>query len=204
MDVLDLLAQYWQQQSVGELFAVAFAIAYVWLAAQESIWCWPAGFVSTSLYVYIYWDVTLFFQMLLNVYYMGMAVWGFLHWGKSGEDRVTISRMEITEHALVIVAGTIASGIVFLIAVQFLNYDLVLLDIVLTVFSLITTYLTVTKKLESWAYWSVINAVSIILLYDRELYPTMLLMFAYLVLALRGALQWNKLYKEANACANTI
>ena len=203
MDFIDLLSQHWQQQSVGELFAVAFAIAYVWLAAQESIWCWPAGFISTSLYVYIYWDVTLFFQMLLNGYYMGMAVWGFLHWGKKGDDKVVISRMNVSEHAITVVSGIIVTGVVYFIAVQFLNYDLVLLDISLTVFSLITTYLTVIKKLENWVYWSVINAVSIILLYDRALYPTMLLMLVYLALAMRAVLLWHRIYSEANDCAET-
>lgn len=82
MNFVELFIQQWQQQSIGEIFAVLFALAYVWLAAQESIWCWWAGFLSTTLYVYIFWDVTLFFQMLLNVYYMAMAVWGIIHWSK--------------------------------------------------------------------------------------------------------------------------
>jgi nicotinamide mononucleotide transporter len=202
LDFVELAAQQWQQQSIGEIFAVLFAIAYVWLAAEESIWCWPAGFISTALYVYIYWDVTLFFQMILNVYYMGMAVWGLIHWGKSGEDRVSISRMGWSAHAVVAVGGTLASAFVFVITSRLFDYDLVLLDITLTVFSLITTYLTVTKKLESWCYWSIINIVSIVLLYDRGLYLTTVLMLVYLVLALRGLLHWLGVYRQVEGYAH--
>lgn len=201
MEFTELLTQQWQQQSIGEIFAVLFAIAYIWLATEESIWCWPAGFISTALYAYIYWDVTLFYQMILNIYYMGMAVWGFVHWGKSGKDMVSISPMKLTDHALVAIAGALATAAVFLVSAQFFDYDLVLLDITLTVFSLITTYLTVTKKLESWAYWSIINLVSIVLLYDRQLYLTMLLMLIYLVLAVRGAIHWYQVYIEADNSA---
>jgi nicotinamide mononucleotide transporter len=201
VDFAELVTQQWQQQSIGEIFAVLFAIAYVWLAAEESIWCWPAGFISTALYAYIYWDVTLFFQMILNVYYMGMAVWGLVHWGKSGQNKVIISRMKLNGHAIVIICGALATYAVFLFSAQFFDYDLVLLDITLTVFSLITTYLTVTKKLESWAYWSIINIVSIVLLFDRQLYLTMILMLIYLVLAVRGAVHWHKVYTEVHTNA---
>jgi nicotinamide mononucleotide transporter len=196
LSFLDLVSQQWQQQSIGEIFAVLLAVAYVWLAAEESIWCWPAGFISTALYAYIYWDVTLFFQMILNVYYMGMAVWGLIYWRKSGSEKLSISCMKWLDHVAVVVGGIMATIVVFFIASQFLEYNLVLLDIILTVFSLITTYLTVTKKLENWYYWSVINLVSIVLLYDKGLYLTMVLMLLYLVLALRGFLHWSGVYRQ--------
>jgi nicotinamide mononucleotide transporter len=87
-----------------------------------------------------------------------------------------------------------------LISSQFLNYDLISLDITLTVFSLLTTYLTVTKKLQNWYYWSVINVVSIVLLYDRGLYLTMLLMVMYLILALRGLIHWRREFRRMDEC----
>jgi nicotinamide mononucleotide transporter len=192
----ELLIQQWQQQSIGEIFAVALAVAYVWLAGQESVWCWPAGFISTALYAYIYWDVTLFFQMLLNVYYMAMAVWGLVCWRRTGKDKIAISKMSFSMHSTVVVSGIVVTLLVYVVATQFLTYDLVLLDITLTVFSLLTTYLTVIKKLESWYYWSLINLVSIVLLFDRSLYLTMVLMFVYIVLAIRGLTHWLKIYNK--------
>jgi nicotinamide mononucleotide transporter len=197
MTFMELVAEYWQQQSLSEIFAVLLAIAYVWLAAEESVWCWPAGFVSTALYAYIYWEVTLLFQMVLNIYYMGIAVAGVIFWRKKGDDKLLISRMTWPQHSMVIGGGTVICLGVYFIATQFVDYDLVLLDICITVFSLITTYLTLIKKLESWYYWSFINLVSIVLLYDRALYPTMILMFFYIVLAARGLTHWYRVYRES-------
>lgn len=199
MSFWELFVSQWQQQSMGEICAVILAVCYVWLAGKESLWCWPAGFLSTALYAYIYWDVNLVFQMILNVYYMGMAVWGLISWQKQGSNKVRITKMNWLDHLYTLGLGGAGTLIVYLIARQWLHYELVLIDISLTVFSLIATYLTVRKKLENWIYWSLINSSSIILLLEKQLYPTILLMIVYLILAIRGYVYWSKVYSEENA-----
>lgn len=199
MNFWDLTVIQWQQQSIGEVFAVMLAVCYVWLAVHESVWCWPAGLLSTALYAYVYWDVALVFQMLLNIYYMGMAVWGFVSWRKQGVNKLRISRMRWQHHIYVLSLGIALTSFVYLIARQWLNYDLVLLDIAITVFSLLATYLTVVKKLENWFYWSLINASSIVLIFDKQLYLTIVLMLIYIILAARGLVYWNKVYNKENS-----
>ncbi len=199
MDLFELVTQQWQQQSIGEIIAVLLALAYVWLAAEESLWCWPAGFLSTSLYAYIYWDVSLVFQMLLNIYYMAMAVWGFLSWRKVGSNKLVISSMSLNKHIMAIGIGTLGTAVVFLIVRQWLHYELVLLDIGLSIFSLVATYLTVKKELENWYYWTFINVITIALLWQSQLYLTVILMLFYVVLAMRGLYHWTKVYQQKDA-----
>lgn len=199
MDFWIALGEQWQQQSIAEVFAFAFAFAYVWLASQESIWCWLAGFLSTSLYAIVFFDVTLVFQMLLNIYYMAMAVYGFLTWRKQDEARVLISVLPIYRHLQIIIGGAIIVGLGYAIAVSWLSYNLMLLDIATTVYSLIATYLTVKKRLECWYYWSVINLASIYLYLQSELYLSVVLMFVYIVIAIRGLYLWNRSYQEQSS-----
>ena len=59
---LELFQQQWAAQSGWEIIAVVLALAYVWLAARQSIWCWPCALVSTGIYTWIFWQVTLPFQ----------------------------------------------------------------------------------------------------------------------------------------------
>lgn len=195
MDILNLILEQWQQQSWVEVVAVFLAIAYVWLAAHENIWCWPAGFISTSLFAYVYWDVTLIFQMLLNLYYMGMAIFGFFTWRKKGDDQIKISNMPFYLHIIIVLLGFVISAITYWVAIFWLSYDLVLLDIGVTVFSLLTTYLTVRKYIESWYYWSVINLATIFLVWPSTLYLTAFLMVIYIGIALKGLLNWKADYK---------
>ncbi|MFL2834452.1 MAG: nicotinamide mononucleotide transporter, partial [Alphaproteobacteria bacterium] len=63
-----------------EVTAVTFAIAYLFLAMRQSIACWYAAFLSTLIYTIIYWDVALYMESLLNIYYLFMAVYGWINW----------------------------------------------------------------------------------------------------------------------------
>ena len=143
--------------------------------------------------------VLVVFQMLLNIYYMGMAVLGFISWRKQGLNKLSISRMRWQQHIYILSFGIVGTGFVYLMARKWLNYDLVLLDIAITVFSLLATYLTVTKKLENWYYWSLINCSSILLIFDKQLYLTIVLMLIYIILAARGLVYWNKVYNREHS-----
>jgi nicotinamide mononucleotide transporter len=66
-----------------ELVAMLLALAYVILAAQGSLWCWPAAFISTALYTVIFYDVLLLMDSALNAYYLVMAVYGYWAWQKN-------------------------------------------------------------------------------------------------------------------------
>ena len=39
-----------------ELLAVAFGIAYVLLAAKESLWTWLFAFLGTLIYTILFWE----------------------------------------------------------------------------------------------------------------------------------------------------
>ena len=56
-----------------EWLAVVLAIAYVLLAAKQNSWCWLCAFASTAIYTWLFWQVTLPFQSMLNFFYMIMA-----------------------------------------------------------------------------------------------------------------------------------
>ena len=56
-----------QQMSGIELAAVLLGIAYLLLAMRESLWCWYAALVSTSLFLYLYWLDDLLMESPLQV-----------------------------------------------------------------------------------------------------------------------------------------
>ena len=68
-----------------EIFAVIFAITYLILAVRQNILCWYAAFLSTSIYIYLYWDVSLYMESILNIYYLLMAIYGWINWSNRKE-----------------------------------------------------------------------------------------------------------------------
>ena len=63
-----------------ESLAVIFAIIYLILAAKEDVKCWYAAIISSILYIYIMYDADLIMESMLQIFYVLMAVYGWLQW----------------------------------------------------------------------------------------------------------------------------
>ena len=181
-----------------ELIAVALAVAYLLLAMRQSIWCWYAAFISTAIFTYLYWDVSLYMESALNVYYIGMAAYGWWQWrGGLSESSSPIIRLNAQQHLIAI--GLIA--LATLISGYLLQHNsdarLPYLDSFSTWGAVVTTYMVAKKVLDNWLYWIVINSVGIYLNIDRCLLLTALLLGSYQIMSVVGYLNWRKSYDNA-------
>ena len=191
MTVAGLLASL-QAMSPWEVAAVLLGIAYLLLAMRESLWCWYAAFVSTAIFLWLFWRVGLLMESALQVYYLAMAVYGWWHWryGTGAGDTLPISRWSGRQHAAAIAGIVTASRASGALLASHTSAALPYLDSFTTWGSILTTWMVARKILENWLYWLVIDSVSIYLYLDRALYLTALLFAAYVVIVLFGYRQW--------------
>ena len=187
-----------QAMSGWEVIAVILALAYVLLAVKERIECWYAALISTAIYTFLFWDVSLLMESALQVYYLVMAAYGWWQWRHhtNKEEDLAIHTWSIQQH-LTAISGIIVISIVsgYLLA-ENTSAALPYLDSFTTWASVLTTYMVTKKILENWIYWVVIDAISIILYIDRGLYLTALLFMLYVVIAIYGYIQWLQRYRE--------
>lgn len=197
-ETLSTIAEQFQQSSLLELAAVVFAILYLVLAVKENILCWGAAIISVLIFLFIFWEVKLYMQSGLQVYYLGMAVFGWYQWrcAKGGSDSLQVSMWSVQQHLVALTFIVLLT----LISEYFLNPGtdarLPFLDSFTTWASVVTTYMVTRKVLENWIYWLVIDSLSIYLYIDRELYFTALLFVAYIVIAFFGWFSWLKSYQQ--------
>lgn len=197
-DFFETFGQQVAATSVWEWLAVALAIAYVLLAIKENIWCWVAAFFSTAIYTVLFFDVNLFMESLLNVYYLLMAVYGFYQWrftGRKGNDKL-ISRWSIKTHLMWVVGLFVIVAISGYLLDSYTTQDLAYVDSFTTWFAVFTTYLLAQKVLENWLYWVVIDFVSVFLYWEKGLLITAILFAGYTVIAIIGWLEWKKHYEQ--------
>jgi len=194
-ELLNAVLQAFLAQSGWEWLAASLGILYVILAAKESVWCWPAAFISTLIYTALFWEGQLPMQALLNFYYMGMAVYGFFLWKKQSSDNnsVNISSRSFKFHATYILAGLVITVIIgfYLASIPETRYPY--LDALVMVFSIMTTVLMARKVIENWLYWIVIDSFAIALYWQTGFYVTIVMFLVYLVLAMYGYNNWLKL-----------
>ena len=191
-DVVNQVLNQFYQQSSLEVVAVVLALAYVWLAAKQHLMCWPCALVSTGIYTYIFWEVSLPFHTLLNAYYILMAVYGWWQWKKPDAQQTKVITWPNTRHLTSIFALTIASITLAFLAKSILDTEHLYLDACITVFSVFTTVLVAHKVRENWLYWMVINFLGVYLFISKELYLTAALSFLYLGFSVYGYINWGK------------
>lgn len=186
------LAQAWSTTSWIEILAFVLAVAYLPLAIRQSLACWVAAFVSSCLYVWVFFSARLYMDSGLNLFYAIMAVYGFWQWRRLGHGAGHVSRWSAARNALA------AGGILALAGVN--GYFLrrytpdasPLIDSVVTWGSVFATFLVARKVYENWHWWLVIDTASLCLYFSRGLYLTVLLFALYLVLIVIGMREWRR------------
>lgn len=197
--VLDWVVMAWQETSVWEVIAVILAIAYLVLAMYENILCWLAALLSTSIYVVLFFDVNLYMESGLQIYYIIMALYGWYAWRKhnDGSEDLHISTWSVKQHLMAATAILIITSIsAYLLKNTGASYPW--LDSFTTWSAVLTTWMVARKILENWLYWIVIDSISIYLFINKELYLTALLFLIYVILCISGYRQWNIKYRAAN------
>lgn len=197
---IDTIMKAFLALSGWEVFATILGIAYVILAAKESIWCWPAAFISTLIYTALFWEGQLPMQAILNFYYMGMAIYGFMLWSKHGKNNVPLTVRSWSWHkhiAFIVIASLLSIGIGYYLNISS-DTQLPYLDSAVMVFSVINTWLMAQKILENWLYWVIIDAAAIYLYWQTGFYVTIIMFSMYLVLAIYGYKEWRNSLKESS------
>jgi len=182
-----------------EVIAVVFGIAYILLAAKESLWTWLFAFIGTLIYTILFWQSALLSSSLLNFYYMGMAIYGFILWrsgGKHGEE-LEITQWSVKKNILLISSGFIIATIIGYLSDTYTDAQFAYLDTFVMVFSVIATWMLANKVLENWIYWIVVDSAAVVLYWQSGYIATIVLFVLYVVLAFYGYATWRKAYREA-------
>jgi nicotinamide mononucleotide transporter len=146
------------------------------------------------LYIVIFYRAKLYSDMLLQVVYVFLQVYGWHAWLRGGPDR---SRLEVSRITRPVSVGGGIVGVIGTAALGGMMYRLTdaafpFIDALATVASLVAQWLLARKVLESWLVWIVVDVVSIGLYIAKRLYPTAALYLVFLVLAIQGYFAWKR------------
>lgn len=175
-----------------EATAVLFAVTYLVLAIRQVPLCWVAAFIASVLSIFLFAGAQLYMQSALQVFYAGMAVYGWLQWAPRNHDAAAPARIHtwpLRNHAVALTGITVAS-VAFAILLSFTSQAMPLLDSWVTVAAILTTWMVAHKVLENWIYWFVIDSVSIYLYVSQGLMLYAGLFVVYLVLVVIGYRRW--------------
>ena len=178
-----------------ELIAVSFGIASVIFAKNENILVFPTGIISTILYIIICYKFILYGDMLINICYTLMSLYGWYVWSfkVSGENVViTTSKKDDVVKSIFIFLSTIV-----IISCIYVYFDRMrnmtdYLDTFTTAIFFTAMWLMANKKIEHWIFWIIGNLISIPLYFVKGLGFSSIQFTIFLILAIIGYMEWKK------------
>lgn len=200
MNISENILQTLTSMNFWEGLAVLLGLAYLLLAMRQNSWCWHAAFWGTAIGLLVFWRVNLLMDVLLHVYYLAMAVYGWWSW-RSGKQAkpLPIQRWKISQHGIAVLAVLILAFISGYLLENYTHADLPYLDSFTTWGAILTTWMVARKVLENWLYWLVVDAAAAYMYFLKDLYFYMALMLVYLVMVLFGWLKWQQEFKVQDA-----
>ena len=204
-----------------EFIAALFGVISVYFAKKESIWVYPTGIISTALYVYLLSQWNLYGDLIINVYYTGMSIYGWYMWSRIIDDEknhIPISRSDKMDKLKSF--GIFAFTSLFVIVV-YRYYDVMpdlslkesiayawenllsgdlerfrtatpYLDTFTTGIFFAAMWLMANKKLESWTLWIIGDIVSVPLYFAKGYGFTGIQYFIFLIIAFQGYWAWKR------------
>ena len=199
-------------QIILETVAAVLGVASTYYSTKRNIWVFPTGIVSTGIYIYLLFRFSLYGDMLINVYYTSMSIYGWILWGQateSDETHVDVMRMTSREVGigilLFIFSVLLVLGIYYYRPVIQNGFDTAymseigfhytyidFIDSGLTATFLLGMWLMARRKLESWYFWIIGDMVAIVLFSVKGLGITSLQYIVFLILAIMGYYGWKK------------
>src|SRR6185312_462191 len=160
MQLIHARQDWWHHQAGLEIIGVITGILCVYLAAVNNIWNWPIACISVGIYIFIFFNSHLYADMGLQVYFMGMNIYGWYFWSHKPESAdktpvMRITRRETIFSVIAIVAFTVFLGLVLKYTPASYPY----LDSFCTACSLIAQAFMARKVLENWLIWIFVDII---------------------------------------------
>lgn len=185
---------------------VAGAIA-VWLSARGNVWSWPLGIINVVLFFFLFFQVQLYPDMFLQVFFFItnlMGWWRWTHPKQMEEDRkheLKVSLMSRQWLVIFLAIGLVGTVGVGALAKNLHDWFPVIFsqpsafpyaDSFVTVMSIIATYLMIQKKVECWAVWILVDAVACTLYFSKGIKFVGIEYVAFCFIAAFGLWNWWK------------
>lgn len=189
-------AQYETHHIVLEIVAVIFGLLSVLFSKQNNILVYPTGMISTAIFVYLLVIWGLLGDMMINVYYFIMSLYGWYVWTRKVDEEHTtpISKTTPKEHKISAIIFFVTIVFVFVVYQIFDKWTswTAYVDTVTTAIFFVGMWLMAKRKVENWLYWIIGDIISVPLYFYKGFTFTSLQYLIFTFIAIFGYTAWKK------------
>ena len=198
-----IFEQYSQYSNIDislELIAVFFGLLSVWFSKNNNVLVYPTGIINTSIFVYLLVKWELLGDMIINVYYFLMSIYGWYYWTRKSNNigYTPITRMHSTDIKIIL--------IIIILSVLFVSYlysffekwsgFVSYVDIITTAIFFAGMWLMARRKIESWFFWILGDIISVPLYFVKGLAFSSFQYLIFTFIAIAGYYKWKSIYNN--------
>lgn len=184
-----------------EILGTIVGLIYLWQEYRASIYLWITSIIMPAIYLYVYYQAGLYADFGINIYYLVIALYGWLAWrynfslrGKRADsNELSISHINQLTFLRLFLLFLAAWAVISYILIHFTNSTVPFTDAFTTALSIVGMYMLARKYIEQWWVWLVVDVVSSALYIYKELYFTAALYALYAIIAIFGYRKWKQL-----------
>ena len=179
-----------------ELLGAILGILYIFFSIRQNILTWPTGIATSAFYIIVFYESKFYADMGLQVYYLGISIYGWYYWLKGSKpDNSTSIPVRQTNKKLWLKIGAVTTLLYFsilFILLKITDSDVPFMDSLTTALSISATWMLTKKYIEQWLIWIFVDLISVGLYIYKDLWATVVLFAVYTVLAFLGYIEWKK------------
>ncbi|AFK03501.1 nicotinamide mononucleotide transporter PnuC [Emticicia oligotrophica DSM 17448] len=211
-DINHIFFELWGvKMSFLEFYATLTGLIAVVLSTQENVWSWIIGLINVALAFVMFYQIQLYPDMFLQVFFFITNLIGFWQWKFPKEEHVNlknelkITRLSMQQFFIYSLVGLVCTFLLGTFAKNLSDWLPQLfskpsafpyMDSFTTIMSIFATFLLIRKKVETWWMWLAIDIISTYMYFVKEVKLYALLYAAFCVIALIGAINWTKEYRK--------
>ena len=182
-----LFTAWGYEVSILEFTAAVASFIGVYLGTTGKRITWPWWVLSSSLYGVFFYQVDLFASALLQIVFIGAAIYGWFGWAPTGAVPGTTS----TRNRIRLVLGTLVSVAVLSPVLANIGAAATWTDAFILIASIVAQLLMVYEKYETWVLWLIVNVVATVQYLTLGYWFTALLYGVFAIVAILGWKRWH-------------
>ena len=193
ISVVNLFFEQIKNTSLLEYIGVIFGVLQVLMAKSNRVWLYPFGLISVSITLILLWQVGLYAEILLNLYYLIMSIYGWYLWTNTQtKPAIQMSYSNPREWKTSFAIIIISFPLLVWALTQFTDSNVPYMDAWVTSTAWAGMWLLSKRKIENWIFLNLSNLIAIPLLAYKGLVLYALLTLFLFIIAIFGYFQWKK------------
>ncbi len=183
-----------------EILGFAIGVVYLVLEYYAKPQVWIASVVMPMISMWLYFRKGLYADFAINIYYVVIAVYGYIAWTVRSCKDSERPALRITHLPTAVGGGCVAATcalwwLIWYVLSHFTDSTVPVADAFTTALSIVALWMMARKYAEQWLAWLIVDAVCVGLYIYKGIYLYASLYAVYTVIAVFGYRKWLRLMK---------